>query len=96
MEATQEVDFVESFDALWEGVCKDIFSIIYYAYILEYVCIKIHSYNSPPLSIYDFQGASPHVLCLRNINALMHDHGIQHIHQVYYQEVDHSAHSTKE
>ena len=28
MESTQEVDFVGSFDALWEGVCRDILSII--------------------------------------------------------------------
>ena len=32
IEATQEVGFVESFDALWEGICRDIFSIIDYAY----------------------------------------------------------------
>ena len=30
METTHEADFVESFDALWESVCRDIFSIIDY------------------------------------------------------------------
>ena len=33
MATTHEADFVESFDALWEGVCRDIFSIIDYASI---------------------------------------------------------------
>ena len=40
MEATHEADFVESFDALWERVCKDIFSIIDYYSISEYGCRK--------------------------------------------------------
>ena len=31
METAHEADFVESFDALWESVCRDIFSIIDYA-----------------------------------------------------------------
>ena len=79
MEATQEVDFVESFDALWEGVCKDIFSIIYYAFKSEYVCSKRHSYDALPSSDDDFQGASPHVLCLQHIDALMHDLSIHNI-----------------
>ena len=33
MEATQEADFVESFDAIWEGVCKYIFSVTDYSFI---------------------------------------------------------------
>ena len=36
METTQEAYFVESFDDLWEGVCKDIFSIIDYDSRSEY------------------------------------------------------------
>ena len=56
MEATHEADFVESFDAIWERVCKDIFSMIYYSFI------KILSYDTPPLSNDNNQGASPHVL----------------------------------
>ena len=31
MEDTHEADFVESFDAIWERVCRDIFSMIDYA-----------------------------------------------------------------
>ena len=46
--ATQEADFVESFNAPWEGVCRDIFSIIDYASKSEYGCSKNHSYNDPP------------------------------------------------
>ena len=70
MEATQEFDFVESFYALWEGFCKDIFSIIDYAFTSEYVCSKNNFYH---------QGASPHVLCLQYIDALMHDLGSHNI-----------------
>ena len=33
MAATQNADFVESFDVIWERVCKDIFSIVDYAVI---------------------------------------------------------------
>ena len=79
MAATQEADFVESFDALWEGVCRDILSIIDYASRLEYVCRKNNSYDSPPSSNYDLQGASPHVLCLQHIDAWTHDLGIHNI-----------------
>ena len=31
MEATHEEDFVESFDVIWENVCRDIFSMVDYA-----------------------------------------------------------------
>ena len=31
MEAIHEADFVESFDVIWERVCRDIFSMIDYA-----------------------------------------------------------------
>ena len=64
MASTHEVDFVESFDALWERVCRDIFYIIDYASISEYGCRKNHSYDSPPSSNDDLQGASLHGLCL--------------------------------
>ena len=30
MAATHEADFVESFDVIWERVCRDIFSMIDY------------------------------------------------------------------
>ena len=63
MEATHEVSFVESFDDLWEGVWRDILSIIDYASRSDCVCSKNHSYNSPPSSNDEFQGSSPHVLC---------------------------------
>ena len=33
METTHEADFVESFDVIWERVCRDIFSMIVYAII---------------------------------------------------------------
>ena len=69
MAATQEDDFVESFYALWEGVCKDMFSIIDYASKLENVCRKIHSYDDPSSSNYDHQMASPHDLCLQHFDA---------------------------
>ena len=45
---THEADFVESFDAFWERVCRDIFLIFYYDSISEYGCIKNNSYDSPP------------------------------------------------
>ena len=73
MAATLEADFVESFDALWERVCKDIFSIIDYAFR------KNHSYYAPSSSYDDLQGPSPHVLCLQHIDALMHDLCIHNI-----------------
>ena len=79
MATTHEDDFVESFDALWERVCRDIFYIIDYASISEYGCRKNHSYDSPPSSNDKHQGASPHVLCLQYIDALMHDLGIHNI-----------------
>ena len=40
MEATHEADFVESFEALCEGVCRDILSIIDYVSISEFGCRK--------------------------------------------------------
>ena len=83
MAATHEADFVESFDALWERVCRDIFSIIDYASKSEYVCSKKHSYDAPPSANDDLQGASPHVLCLQHIDALMHDLSIHNIFTKY-------------
>ena len=79
MEARQEVGFVESFDALWEAICRDIFSIIYYASRSKYACKKIHYYDAPPSANDDHQGDSPHVLCLQHIDALMHDLVIHNI-----------------
>ena len=75
MEATNEADFAESFDALLEGVCKEIISIIDYVSISEYGFIKNHSYYSPSSAHDDLQGASLCFLCLRHIDALMHDLG---------------------
>ena len=72
MSATHEVDFVESFDVIWERVCKDIFSMVDYSIRSEYSCRKIHSYDAPPSTNDDLQGASPRVLCLQHIDALMH------------------------
>ena len=79
MEATHEADFVEYFDALWERVCRDIFSIIDYASMSDYGCRKKNSDDYPPSSNDDLQGASPHVFCLQHIDALMHDLGIHNI-----------------
>ena len=50
MAATHDADFVESFDVIWERVCRDIFFMIDYSSISEYDCRKIHSYDSPPSS----------------------------------------------
>ena len=85
---THEAYFVEYFDFIWEQVCRDIFSMIDYDYILEYACNKIYSYDSPPSSNDYHQRASPHDLCLQNFDALMHDLGIQ--------EVVLSSHSSEE
>ena len=79
MVVTQEANFVESFDAPWERVCRDIFSIIDYASRSDYCCKKKHSYDSPPSTNDDLQGASPHVLCLQHIDALMRDLSIHKI-----------------
>ena len=79
IEAAYVAYFVESFDVIWERVCRDIFSIIDYASRSNYSCNKIHSYDSPPSTNDDLQGASPHVLCLQHIDALMHDLGIHNI-----------------
>ena len=79
MAATHEADFVESFDALWERVCKDIFSIIDYSSISEYDYNKNNSYDVPQSYNYGLQGTSPHVLCLQHIDALMHDLGSNNI-----------------
>ena len=79
MTATHEADFVESFDIIWERVCKDIFSMVDYAIRSEYACIKIHSYDALPSSNDDHQRASPHDLCLHHFDALMHDLGIHNI-----------------
>ena len=76
-------NFVESFDVIWERVCRDIFSIIDYASILEYACSKRHSYDAPPSANDDHQGASPHVLYLQHIDALMHDLVIHNIFTKY-------------
>ena len=40
MEATHETYFVESFNVIWKIVCRDIFSMVDYDFILEYACIK--------------------------------------------------------
>ena len=79
MEATHEAYFVESFDVIWERVCRDIFSIIDYYSISEYSFIKINSYYAPPSTNDNLLGASPHVLCLQHIDGLMHDLGIDNI-----------------
>ena len=79
MTTTHEVDFVESFDVIWERVYRDIFSIIDYASRSKNFQNKIHSYDSPPSTNDDHQGSSPHVLCLQHIDALMHDLGIHNI-----------------
>ena len=71
--------FVESFDVIWERVCRDIFSMVDYAIISEYSLTKIYSYYSPPSSNDDYQRASPHDLCLQHFDALMHDLGIHNI-----------------
>ena len=46
MAATHNADFVESFDVIWERVCRDIFSMVDYAIRSEYSCRKIHSFDS--------------------------------------------------
>ena len=69
MAATHEEDFVESFDVLWERVCRDIFYIIDYASKSKYACIKIHSYDAPPSSNDYHQRDSPHDLCLQHLDA---------------------------
>ena len=69
MTTTHEVGFVESFDVLWERVCKYIFSIIDYYFRLDYGCNKKNSYYSPPSTNDELEGASPHVLCLERIDA---------------------------
>ena len=79
MAATQEEHFVESFNVIWKIVCRDIFSMVDYDFILEYSCRKIHSYDSPPSSSDDHQRASPHDLYLQHFDALMHDLGIHNI-----------------
>ena len=79
MEATHNAYFIESFDAIWERVCRDILSMVDYAIISDYVYIKIHSYHSPPLANDDHQRASPHDIFLQHFDALMHDLGIHNI-----------------
>ena len=79
MATTHSADFVESFDVIWERVCRDIFFMDYYAIISEYYCRKIHSYDSPPSSNYDHQRASPHDPCLQHFDALMNDLSIHNI-----------------
>ena len=79
MAATHEVDFVESFDVIWKRVCRDIFSMVGYDFILYYSCIIICSYDSPPSSNYAHQRASQHDLCLQHFDALIHDLGIHNI-----------------
>ena len=72
----QEIDYVESFNTLWEGVCTYLFSFTDYVFKSEYVGRKNHSYDSPPSSDDEFQEASPHVFCIDYIDALVHDHGV--------------------
>ena len=79
MTTTHNAYFVESFDVIWERVCRDIFSMVDYVVRSEYACNKIHSYDAPPSSIDDHQRASPHDLCLQHFDALMHDLGIHNI-----------------
>ena len=79
MAATHDVYFVESFDVIWERVCRDIFSMVDYSVISKYSCSKRHSYDAPPSSNYDHQRASPHCLCLQHFDALMHDLGIHNM-----------------
>ena len=79
MVATHDADFVESFDVIWERVCRDIFSMVDYAIRSEYACRKIHSYDYPQSSSDDHQRAFPHDLCLQHFDALMHDLGIHNI-----------------
>ena len=79
MKDTQEANYVDSFYALSEGLCRDIFPIIDCDFISEYVCNKNHSYDAPPYSYDDLQWASLHFLCLQHIDALMHDLGIHNI-----------------
>ena len=79
MAATHNVDFVESFDVIWERVCRGIFSMVDYVIRSNYACIKIHSYDAPPSTNDDHQGASPHALCLQHIDALMHDLDIHNL-----------------
>ena len=79
MAATHDADCVESFDVIWERVCRDIFSMVDYAIISDYSCRKIHSYDAPPSSSDDHQRASPHDLCLQHFDALMHDLGIHNM-----------------
>ena len=79
MAATHEVDFVESFDIIWERVYGYIFFMVDYSFRSEYSCRKIHSYDAPPSSSDDHHMASPHDLCLQHSDALMHDLGIHNI-----------------
>ena len=79
MAATHDADFVESFDVIWERVCRDIFSMADYSIRSEYACRKRHSYDVPPSSNDDHQRASPHDLCLQHFDALIHDLGIHNI-----------------
>ena len=50
MAATHDIDFVESFDVIWERVCRDIFYTIDYASRSEYAFRKLNSYDAPPSS----------------------------------------------
>ena len=83
MQSTHEANFVESFDVIWENVCRDIFSMVYYAIRSKYACRKIHSYDAPPSSNYDHQRSSPCDICLQYFDALMHDLGIHNIFTKY-------------
>ena len=52
---THEAYFVESFDVIWERVCRDIFSMIDYASISDYAFRKINSYDAHTSSNDDHQ-----------------------------------------
>ena len=73
--AIQGTDYIESF-TLWEGVCTYLFSFNDYVFRSEYVCSNKHSYNAPPSSNDDLQGASPLVFCRDCIDSLAHDHRV--------------------
>ena len=64
MVATHEAYFVESFDVIWERVCRDIFFIIDYDSRSEYSYRKIHSYDDPTSANDGHQRASPYDLYL--------------------------------
>ena len=63
-----------NFCTLWEGVCKDLFSISDYVCRLEFDSRKNHSDNSPTSSIDEIQGVSHLPSC--RFYTPVHDHGV--------------------